>query len=83
MRENGREDREALFDVLAAGIVCHLGVIVDGHPMVVPTVYGFDRAHLYVHGSVASRSLTAGAQHAPASPCSTGSCWLARYSNTA
>ncbi|NJC70559.1 pyridoxamine 5'-phosphate oxidase family protein [Planosporangium thailandense] len=60
MKENGRTEREALFDVLAAGIVCHLGVIVDGHPMVVPTVYGFDREHLYVHGSVASRSLTAG-----------------------
>jgi hypothetical protein len=40
MRENWRKDREALFDVLAASIVCHLGVIVDGNPMVVPTVYG-------------------------------------------
>jgi uncharacterized protein len=26
--------------------------------MVVPTVYGFDSDHVYVHGSVASRSLT-------------------------
>ncbi|MCW2877183.1 MAG: Flavin-nucleotide-binding protein [Sphaerisporangium sp.] len=58
LREQGRTDREALFEVLRAGFVCHLGVIVDGHPMVVPTVYGFDTGHVYVHGSVASRSLT-------------------------
>ena len=29
-------------DVLAAGFIAHLGVIVDGAPMVVPTSYGFD-----------------------------------------
>lgn len=60
LREQGRTDREALFEVLRAGFVCHLGVVVDGDPMVVPTVYGFDDDHLYVHGSVASRSLTRG-----------------------
>jgi uncharacterized protein len=56
-REKGRTDRDVLFDVLAAGLVCHLGVVVEGAPMVVPTVYGFDRRHLFLHGSVASRSL--------------------------
>ncbi|GAA0364939.1 pyridoxamine 5'-phosphate oxidase family protein [Microbispora corallina] len=61
LREQGRTDREALFEVLRAGFVCHLGVVVDGDPMVVPTVYGFDSGHLYLHGSVASRSLTRGA----------------------
>ena len=35
-------------------------MIVDGVPMVVPTVYGFDEQHLYLHGSVASQSLAAG-----------------------
>ncbi len=58
LREKGRTDRTALFDVLRAGFVCHLGVVVDGTPMVVPTVYGFDATDLYFHGSVASRSLT-------------------------
>jgi nitroimidazol reductase NimA-like FMN-containing flavoprotein (pyridoxamine 5'-phosphate oxidase superfamily) len=61
LRDQGRTERPALFDVLRAGFVCHLGVVVDGTPMVVPTVYGFDDAHLYFHGSVASRSLTADA----------------------
>lgn len=43
--------------MLAAGFVCHLGVTVDGVPMVVPTIYGHDSDNLYLHGSVASRSL--------------------------
>ncbi len=62
MKEKGRTDRGALFEVLRAGLVCHLGALVDGCPMVVPTVYGFDSDHLYLHGSVASRSLTTGAE---------------------
>ncbi|MFF3441154.1 pyridoxamine 5'-phosphate oxidase family protein [Streptosporangium sp. NPDC002721] len=58
LRHKGRTDRAALYEVLGAGFVCHLGVISEGVPMVVPTVYGFDTDHLYVHGSVTSRSLT-------------------------
>ena len=61
LREQGRTDRESLAEVLRAGYVCHLGVIADGAPMVVPTGYGFDDDNIYVHGSVASRSLTPGA----------------------
>jgi nitroimidazol reductase NimA-like FMN-containing flavoprotein (pyridoxamine 5'-phosphate oxidase superfamily) len=62
IKENGRTDPADLRAVLAAGVVAHLGVLVDGHPMVVPTVYGFDDDHLFLHGSVASRSLTTGAE---------------------
>jgi nitroimidazol reductase NimA-like FMN-containing flavoprotein (pyridoxamine 5'-phosphate oxidase superfamily) len=57
-REKGRVAREDLHAVLWAAFVCHLGVDVDGVPMVVPTIYGCDEDHLYLHGSVASRSLT-------------------------
>ncbi|MEW1549593.1 pyridoxamine 5'-phosphate oxidase family protein [Streptomyces tsukubensis] len=57
LREQGSGERAALDAILAAGFVCHLGVIVDGVPMVVPTVYGSDGTELYFHGSVASRSL--------------------------
>jgi nitroimidazol reductase NimA-like FMN-containing flavoprotein (pyridoxamine 5'-phosphate oxidase superfamily) len=62
MKENGRTDPADLRAVLAAGRIAHLGVLVDGHPMVVPTVYGFDDERIYLHGSVASRSLTTGAE---------------------
>jgi uncharacterized protein len=86
--EQGSTDRQDLHDILAAGVICHLGVIVDGrpisarpisarptsarstsaraagqpgepYPMVLPTVYGVDGDTLYLHGSVASRSLYA------------------------
>ncbi|GGR12472.1 hypothetical protein GCM10010282_00930 [Streptomyces roseolus] len=57
MREKGSHRRADLDAVLAAGWLCHLGVTVDGVPMVVPTAYGVDGDRLYVHGSVASRSL--------------------------
>jgi uncharacterized protein len=57
LREQGRADRAELFAVLRAGLVAHFGVLVDGAPMVVPTGYGYDEEHLYLHGSVASRSL--------------------------
>ena len=59
MRENARPTRTELDAVLAAGFLCHLGVVVDGAPMVVPTVYGATGDTLYLHGSVASRSLAA------------------------
>jgi uncharacterized protein len=62
MKDNGRTDRAELHAVLAAGRIAHLGVVAGGHPMVVPTVYGFDAERIFVHGSVASRSLTAGAE---------------------
>src|ERR1035438_390527 len=55
-REKGSTGRRDLADILAAGVICHLGVVVDGDPMVVPTVYGLAGDTLYLHGSVASRS---------------------------
>ncbi|MFI1564124.1 pyridoxamine 5'-phosphate oxidase family protein [Streptomyces sp. NPDC020490] len=57
LREQGSRERADLEAILDAGFVCHLGVVVDGRPMVVPTVYGRSERELYVHGSVASRSL--------------------------
>ncbi|HEX4700797.1 MAG TPA: pyridoxamine 5'-phosphate oxidase family protein [Pseudonocardiaceae bacterium] len=59
LREQGSTDRADLDAVLAAGFLCHVGVLVDGVPVVVPTVYGVDRDTVYFHGSVASRSLVA------------------------
>ena len=61
LREKGRVDRSDLDAVLAAGFVCHLAFVLDGVARAVPTVYGYDpgRETVYLHGSVASRSLIA------------------------
>lgn len=62
-RHHGVAERAALVDVLQSAKLCHMGVTVGGVPMVFPTAYGFDLAgpdrggSIYVHGSVASRSL--------------------------
>jgi uncharacterized protein len=57
LRERGRADRSELDAVLEAGLVCHLGVVVDGQPLVLPTGYGRIGDTLYLHGSSANRSL--------------------------
>lgn len=62
LREEGSLERVDLDAILASGFVCHVGVVVDGCPMVVPTVYGSDGRSLYLHGSVVSRSLVAAPQ---------------------
>ncbi|MFG2372628.1 pyridoxamine 5'-phosphate oxidase family protein [Streptomyces sp. NPDC048504] len=61
LAEQGSLDRADLEAILDAGFVCHLGVVIEGRPVVVPTVYGRYGRELYVHGSVASRSLAGGA----------------------
>ena len=53
-RERGMTDRADLYTVLDAGLICHLGVISGGVPMVLPTAYGRDGDTLYVHGSSAN-----------------------------
>jgi nitroimidazol reductase NimA-like FMN-containing flavoprotein (pyridoxamine 5'-phosphate oxidase superfamily) len=59
LRERGRTDRADLYAVLDAGLICHLGVVIDGAPVVLPTGYGRLDDTLYLHGSSANRSLLA------------------------
>jgi hypothetical protein len=65
--ERGSVERDTLYAVLDEALVCHLGVVVEGTPLVVPTAFGYDLqgpdegGSLYLHGSVASQSLSAGA----------------------
>ena len=59
-RERGRTERDDLYAVLDAGLICHLGVIVDGAPRVLPTGYGRLGDLLYLHGSSANSSIMAG-----------------------
>jgi uncharacterized protein len=74
LREQGRTERADLLAVLRAGFIAHLGVVVDGTPMVIPTSYGFDEDTLYLHGSVASRSLAARPEQAAGRPEGTVAC---------
>ncbi|HXT94169.1 MAG TPA: pyridoxamine 5'-phosphate oxidase family protein [Trebonia sp.] len=54
-RERGQTERAALYEVLDAGLICHLGVVSsDGTPVVLPTAYGRAGDTLYLHGSSAN-----------------------------
>ena len=59
VRERGRTDRADLYAVLDAGLVCHLGVVSGGGPVVLPTAYGRDGDTLYLHGSSANGAFAA------------------------
>ncbi|MVU82906.1 pyridoxamine 5'-phosphate oxidase family protein [Nocardia sp. ET3-3] len=58
-KERGRTDRAELDAVLDAGLICHLGVVLNGSPVVIPTIYGRDGDTLYLHGSTGAGNLRA------------------------
>jgi uncharacterized protein len=57
LRERGRSDRAELYALLDAGLICHLGVVINGAPVVLPTGYGRGGDTLFLHGSSANRGL--------------------------
>ncbi|MFI6498812.1 pyridoxamine 5'-phosphate oxidase family protein [Nonomuraea typhae] len=59
-KQRAATDRAELYEVLDSALICHLGVVRDGHPMVVPTGYGRIGETLYVHGSTGATSLRSG-----------------------
>jgi len=58
-RDRAVTDRARLYEVLDAGLICHLGVVADGAPLVLPTAYGRDGDTLYLHGSSANGAFLA------------------------
>ncbi|MGH3945937.1 MAG: pyridoxamine 5'-phosphate oxidase family protein [Pseudonocardiaceae bacterium] len=64
-RERARHDPAELYALLDSALVCHLGLVLDGAPVVLPTGYGRDADTLYLHGSSGAASLLAASQGAP------------------
>lgn len=50
-------DREAIDAILDEALLCHVGFIDDGSPVVIPTIHARVGNTLYFHGSPASRLL--------------------------
>lgn len=59
LHERAAYDREAVYRVLDAGLVAHVGYVIDGQPYVTPTCYWREGDRLVWHGSSASRMLRA------------------------
>ncbi len=49
--ERGVTDRDVIYRILDEGFVCHAGYVVDGRPVVIPTLYVRDGERLLLHGS--------------------------------
>ena len=62
-RDRASASRADLFAILDESLVCHLGLSLDTHPLVLPTAFGVDPdgpdagGTLYLHGSVAAASV--------------------------
>ncbi len=62
--DRGRYDWDTLAAILDEGFVCHVGVVLDGAPVVIPMAYCRIDHDLYLHGANANatlRGLAAGA----------------------
>ena len=55
--ERGSYDRGLIESILDEALVCHVGFIHDGTPVVIPTIHARIGDTLYLHGSPASRML--------------------------
>ncbi|WP_395729754.1 pyridoxamine 5'-phosphate oxidase family protein [Nakamurella sp.] len=62
-----RAQRSELYAVLDEARICHLGVVRDGAPVVLPTAFGRCGDTLYLHGSTGAASLRTAAAGEPIS----------------
>lgn len=64
--ERGVYDRAVIDAILDEALVCHVGIVVDGQPRVIPTAFGRDGDWLYLHGASSSQLLRTLAAGTPA-----------------
>lgn len=63
--ERAHYDRDTVFAILDAALLCHIGYVIDGRPYVTPTLFWREGERLYWHGSSASRMLRSQAAGIP------------------
>jgi uncharacterized protein len=57
LSKRGVYDRDTVNAILDEAYICHVGFVVDGQPMVIPTIHWRAGETLYIHGSAANRML--------------------------
>ena len=55
--ERGSYDRDLINSILDEALICHVGFVHDGVPVVIPSIHARIGDTLYLHGSPASRML--------------------------
>ncbi|UOB17400.1 pyridoxamine 5'-phosphate oxidase family protein [Abyssalbus ytuae] len=51
-------DKESIYKILDSDFLCHVGIIHNDHPVVIPTLYGRKDDCIYIHGASVSRLIT-------------------------
>ena len=59
LRERGHFDRSTIYSILDAMPMCHVGYILDGSPVVMPTFQWREGDHVYWHASNGGRGIKA------------------------
>ena len=83
-RERARYDRATVHGILDEALICHLGYLNGGRPVVLPTTHARLGESLYLHGSTSSGPMLAAkaapraCRSASRSLWSTGWYWPAR-----
>ena len=65
--EKAVEDRAVIDAILDEGFVCHVAYLIDGRPVVIPTLYVRDGDSCLLHGSTASGIAAAARRGSPLS----------------
>ena len=65
--EKSVEDRAVIDAILDEGFVCHVAYLIDGRPVVIPTLYMRDGDSCLLHGSTASGIAAAARRGSPLS----------------
>lgn len=57
LAERGHYDTETIYSILDDSYLCHVGIVIDDQPIVLPTLHARIGDQLLLHGSPASRML--------------------------
>jgi len=57
LHKRGNYDHKTIYEILDAGLLAHVGYVINNEPYVTPTCYWREGNKLYWHGSSASRML--------------------------
>ena len=55
--QRGHYDKETIYPIIDEALICHVGIVQDGIPIVIPTIHARDGDKIILHGAKASRLL--------------------------
>ncbi len=55
--KRGIYDKETIYQIIDDALICHVGIVQDDRPIVIPTIHARDGNALLLHGAKASRLL--------------------------